>query len=70
MSRYLKLSMAALTVFLAFAIFAPVASARPVVVVRGYYGPGFYGRAWYGPAAISASRVNCHRILSCSIGSP
>jgi hypothetical protein len=50
MSRYLKLSAAALTVLLAFAIFAPVASARSVVAVRGYYGHGFYGRAWYGPA--------------------
>jgi hypothetical protein len=50
MSRYLKLSATALTVLLAFAIFAPVASARPGVIFRGYYGPGFYGRAWYGPA--------------------
>jgi PEGA domain-containing protein len=50
MSRYLKLSATALTVLLAFAIFAPVASARPGVVFRGYFGPGFYGPAWYGPA--------------------
>ncbi len=51
MTRYLKLSVTALTVLLAFAIFVPVASAhRPNVVFRGYYGPGFYGRAWYGPA--------------------
>jgi hypothetical protein len=50
MTRYLKLSATALTVLLAFAIFAPVASAhRPNVVVRGQYGPAFYGRAWYGP---------------------
>jgi hypothetical protein len=37
---------------LALAIFVPVASARPVVVFRGYFGPGFYGPAyygWYGP---------------------
>lgn len=49
MTRYLKLLATALTVLLAFAIFGPVASARPVVVVRGHYGPAFYGRGWYGP---------------------
>jgi PEGA domain len=50
MTRYLKLSATALTVLLAFAIFAPVASAhRPNVVFRGHYGPAFYGRGWYGP---------------------
>ena len=38
---------------LALAIFVPAASARPFVVIGGYYGPGFYGPAyygWYGPA--------------------
>src|SRR5258707_13886672 len=47
MSRYLKLSMLAL---LAIVCIVPVASARPFVVVGGYYGPGYYyGPAWYGP---------------------
>src|SRR4030088_1292250 len=47
MSRYLKFSMIAL---LAVVSIAPVASARPFVVVGGYYGPGYYyGPAWYGP---------------------
>ena len=47
MSRYLKLSMVAL---LAIVCIVPVASARPFVVVGGYYGPGYYyGPAWYGP---------------------
>jgi hypothetical protein len=50
MTRYWKYSAMAL---LALAIFVPAASARPFVVVGGYYGPGFYGPAyygWYGPA--------------------
>lgn len=47
MSRFLKLSMIAL---LAAVCIAPVASARPFVVVGGgFYGPGFYGPAYYGP---------------------
>jgi PEGA domain-containing protein len=46
MSRYLKLFMIAL---LAVVCIAPVASARPFVVVGGYYGPAYYGPAWYGP---------------------
>ena len=46
MSRYLKLSMIAL---LAVVCIAPIASARPFVVVGGYYGPAYYGPAWYGP---------------------
>jgi hypothetical protein len=47
MSRYLKLSLIAL---LALVCIAPVASARPFVVVGGYYGPAWYGPAYYGPA--------------------
>jgi hypothetical protein len=38
---------------LALAVFVPAASARPFVVVGGYFGPGFYAPAyygWYGPA--------------------
>ena len=46
MSRYLKLSLIAL---LALVFIVPAASARPVVVVGGYYGPGWYGPGWYGP---------------------
>lgn len=34
---------------LALVCIVPVASARPFVVVGGYFGPGFYGPAWYGP---------------------
>jgi len=35
---------------LAVVCIVPVASARPFVVVGGYYGPGYYyGPAWYGP---------------------
>jgi ABC-type glycerol-3-phosphate transport system substrate-binding protein len=45
MSRYLKFSLVAL---LALVCIVPVASARPGVVFRGYYGPGWYGPAWYG----------------------
>ena len=47
MSRYLKLSLIAL---LALVFIVPVASARPIVVMRGYYGPAWYGPSWYGPA--------------------
>ena len=47
MTRYLKYFAIGL---LALAIFVPAASARPVVVVRGYFGPAYYGPAWYGPA--------------------
>jgi len=42
---------------LALAVFVPAASARPVVVYRGYfgpawyYGPGFY--PWYGPTYVA-----------------
>ena len=46
MSRYLKLSLMAL---LALVFIVPAASARPFVVVGGYYGPGWYGPGWYGP---------------------
>jgi hypothetical protein len=56
MNRFAKVLM---TGVLAAAAFAPIASARPpVVVIRGgfyggpvFYGPGFgwYGPAWYGP---------------------
>jgi hypothetical protein len=45
MIRYWKLS---LMILIALAIFVPVASARPFVVVGGgFYGPAYYG--WYGP---------------------
>lgn len=50
MTRLLKCSALAL---LALAVFVPAASARPFVVVGGYFGPGFYAPAyygWYGPA--------------------
>jgi hypothetical protein len=51
MSRYLKLSMLAL---LAVMCIAPVASARPFVVVGGYFGPGYYyGPGWYGPGWVA-----------------
>jgi hypothetical protein len=50
MSRYLKLSMIAL---LAVVCITPVASARPFVVVGGYYGPAYYGPAWYGPGWVT-----------------
>jgi hypothetical protein len=50
MSRYLKLSMIAL---LAVVCVAPVASARPFVVVGGYFGPAYYGPAWYGPGWVA-----------------
>src|SRR6266700_5579499 len=47
MSRYLKLSIIAL---LALVCIVPAASARPRVVVGGYFGPSYYyGPAWYGP---------------------
>ena len=52
MSRFSKFF---LTGILAAATFAPIASARPPVVVfrGGFYGPGFgwYGPGWYGPYA-------------------
>jgi len=50
MSRYLKLSMIAL---LAVVCITPVASARPFVVVGGYYGPAYYGPGWYGPGWVA-----------------
>ena len=50
MSRYLKLSTIAL---LAVVCIAPVASARPFVVVGGYYGPAYYGPGWYGPGWVA-----------------
>jgi hypothetical protein len=50
-SRYLKLSMLAL---LAVVCIVPVASARPFVVVGGYFGPAYYyGPAWYGPGWVA-----------------
>ena len=45
MYRYLTISLVAL---LAIFLIVPVASARPHVFVRGYWGPGFYGPSWYG----------------------
>ena len=46
MTRFSKLFM---TGILALAVVAPIASARPAYVVRGFYGPGlYYGPAWYG----------------------
>jgi hypothetical protein len=51
MSRYWKLSLIAL---LAFVCIAPVASARRLVVVGGYFGPAYYyGPAWYGPGWVA-----------------
>jgi len=51
MSRYLKLSLLAL---LAVMCIAPVASARPFVVVGGYFGPAYYyGPGWYGPGWVA-----------------
>lgn len=53
MTRYWK---HAAMILMALAIFVPVASARPGIVVGGYFGPGFYGPAyygWYGPAYVS-----------------
>lgn len=50
MNRYLKYFAIAL---LGLAVLVPAASARPVVFVRGYFGPGWYGPGyygWYGPA--------------------
>lgn len=48
MTRFLKFAAIGL---LALAIFVPAASARPGIIVGGYWGPGFYGPAygWYGP---------------------
>jgi len=46
MSRYLKFSLIAL---LALVFIVPAASARPIVVRGGFYGPGWYGPGWYGP---------------------
>jgi hypothetical protein len=50
MSRFAKVLM---TGILGLAIMAPIASARPPVVVfgGGFYGPAYYGPAygWYGP---------------------
>ena len=50
MSRYLKFSLLALV---ALGCIVPVASARPYVVVGGYYGPAYCGPAWYGPGWIA-----------------
>lgn len=36
---------------LSLAIFVPAASARPFVVVGGYWGPAYY--PWYGPAYVT-----------------
>jgi hypothetical protein len=46
MPRYLKVSSIAL---LALVCIVPVASARPFVVMRGYYGPAWYGPGWVVP---------------------
>jgi len=46
MLRIVKLSLVATLGLLSF---VPLASARPRVIVRGYFGPGFYGPAYYGP---------------------
>jgi hypothetical protein len=53
MTRYLKYFAMGL---LGLAVLVPAASARPVVFVRGYFGPGWYGPAyygWYGPAYVA-----------------
>jgi hypothetical protein len=52
MTGYLKYFAIAL---LGLAVVVPAASARPVVFVRGYFGPGWYGPAyygWYGPGYV------------------
>jgi len=57
MTRYLKHIAFAL---LGFAILVPAASARPVVFVRGYFGPAWYGPAyygWYGPTYVAPYAV-------------
>ena len=41
---------------LALAVFVPAASAQPVVVFRGYFGPAWYGPGyygWYGPGYVA-----------------
>jgi hypothetical protein len=55
MKRYWKYSAMAL---LALAIFVPAASARPRIIIGGYFGPAFYGPAyygWYGPGYYAAA---------------
>ena len=52
MTRSLKLATVGLFGLLGLAVLVPAASARPVVFVGGYFGPGWYGPAyygWYGP---------------------
>ncbi len=66
MNRFTKLLM---TGVLAAAAFAPIASARPpVVVIRGgfYGGPAFYGPGfgWYGSRVVWALRLLWVRIRS------
>jgi hypothetical protein len=46
MNRYTKII---LTSLLALVFIVPAASARPRVIIGGFYGPGFYGPAWWGP---------------------
>lgn len=54
MSRFAKLFLTGVLSLGTLGAIAPIASARPpVVIVRGgFYGPGFYGPGfgWYGPA--------------------
>jgi len=49
MTRYWKYSA---MILLALAIFVPAASARPGIIIGGYFGPGYWGPGygWYGPA--------------------
>lgn len=52
MTRFSKYLVTGILGILGLALLVPAASARPVVFVRGYFGPGWYGPAyygWYGP---------------------
>jgi hypothetical protein len=52
MTRYSKYLAIGIMAALGLAVLVPATSARPFVVVGGYWGPGWYGPAyygWYGP---------------------
>ena len=60
MTRYWKYPAMALLALASLATFVPAASARPVVFVRGYFGPAYYGPAyygWYGPGWVAPYAV-------------
>jgi len=63
MSRYLKFSLIAL---LALVFIVPAASARPIVVRGGFYGPGWYGPGWYGPGWYGPGWVG-HTVMTASL---